>query len=246
MKKLKHILALLAVVAMLSALPLTAFAQQSPPHVLLGTAMLNGATPPIDTEIVAMQGSDKLGSAMVMAGGKFSLQVGQPSGSGPITFMIAGVDAAERLTDWELGKIQPGFNISASAQSGRAGQIGPPGPAGPSGAAGPAGPAGPRGASGADGAAGAQGPKGDTGPAGAAGADGARGPVGPQGDPGGAGPAGPSGVDGASGPVGPQGPAGPAGAAGADAGGTLAIVALIIAIVAAIIAIAMPFVMPKR
>lgn len=246
MKKLKHILALLAVVAMLSALPLSAFAQNDVPHVLLGTAMLNGAIPPTNTEIVAMEGSTKLGSAMTMAGGKFSLQVMRPPNNGPVSFMIAGVNAGERLTAWEFGKIQPGFNISASAQSGRAGQVGPPGPAGPSGAAGVAGPAGPAGPRGANGADGAQGPQGDTGPAGPAGADGARGPVGPQGDPGGVGPAGPSGVDGASGPVGPQGPAGPAGAAGADAGGTLAIVALVIAIVAAIIAIAMPFVMPKR
>ena len=109
MAKVSRILALLAIVAMLSALPLTAFAQQSPPHVLLGTAMLNGATPPIDTEIVAMQGSDKLGSAMTMAGGKFSLQVMQPSGSGPISFMVAGVDAMERLNNYEIGKIQPGL-----------------------------------------------------------------------------------------------------------------------------------------
>ena len=102
MAKVSRILALLAIVAMLSALPLTAFAQ-NPPHVLLGTAMLNGATPPVDTEITAMQGGAMLGSAMTMAGGKFTLQVMQPPGTGPVTFMIAGVDAGERLTDWELG-----------------------------------------------------------------------------------------------------------------------------------------------
>ena len=114
MAKVSRILALLAIVAMLSALPLTAFAQ-NPPHVLLGTAMLNGAVPPSDTEIVAMEGGTKLGSAMTMAGGKYTLHVMQPSGTGPITFMVAGVNAGERLTDWELGKIQDGFNLSATS-----------------------------------------------------------------------------------------------------------------------------------
>ncbi len=245
MAKVSRILALLAIVAMLSALPLTVFAQQSPPHVLLGTAMLNGATPPVDTEITAMQGGTKLGSAMTMAGGKFTIQVMQPSGTGPITFMLAGVDASERLTDWELGKIQDGFNISAQA-SGTVGRVGPPGPAGPAGAAGPAGPAGPRGAAGAAGDTGPAGAAGADGPAGPAGADGARGPVGPQGDPGAAGPAGPAGADGAAGPQGPAGAAGSVGPSGSDASGTTGIIAIIIAIVAAIIAIAMPFVMPRR
>lgn len=246
MRKIKHILALLAVVAMLSAMPLTAFAQANDvPHVLLGTAMLNGAIPPTDTEIVAMEGSTKLGSAMTMAGGKFSLQVMRPPNNGPVSFTVSGVSAGERLTAWEFGKIQPGFNISAQA-SGTVGRVGPPGPAGPSGPAGAAGPAGPAGPRGAEGAAGAQGPEGPQGPAGPDGADGARGPVGPQGDPGAPGVPGPAGMDGAAGPQGPAGATGPAGINGQDASGTLGIVAIIIAIVAAIVAIAMPFVMPRR
>jgi hypothetical protein len=206
MAKVSRILALLAIVAMLSALPLTVFAQQSPPHVLLGTAMLNGAMPPVDTEITAMQGGDKLGSTMTMAGGKFSLQVMQPSGSGPITFMVAGVDAMERLTEYEIGKIQPGFNLSAQA-SGTVGRVGPPGPAGPAGPAGPRGPEGPEGHEGHDGHDGAEGP---AGPAGAAG------PAGPQG------------------PAGAQGPAGDSGSDASGTTGIIAIIIAIVAAVIAI------------
>ena len=50
MAKVSRILALLAVVAMLAALPMTALAQNEPPQVLIGTAMLNGATPPVGTD----------------------------------------------------------------------------------------------------------------------------------------------------------------------------------------------------
>ena len=57
MAKVSRILALLAVVAMLAALPMTALAQNEPPQVLIGTAMLNGATPPMGTEITAHDGA---------------------------------------------------------------------------------------------------------------------------------------------------------------------------------------------
>ena len=93
--------------------------------------MLNGATPPIGTEIAAMEGGANLGSAMTTAGGKFSLQVQRPTGN-TVTFTIAGVNASESLTTWQMGMIQSGFNLSATA-SGTVGRVGPPGPAGPAG-----------------------------------------------------------------------------------------------------------------
>ena len=80
-------------------------------NILLGKATLNGAVPPIDTEVVAMEGSTKLGSTMTMAGGKFTLNVMRPPGGGMVTCMVGGVDASERLSDWTFGKIQPNFNL---------------------------------------------------------------------------------------------------------------------------------------
>ena len=46
MAKVSRILALLAIVAMLAALPMTVLAQAGgePPHVVIGMAMVNGAT----------------------------------------------------------------------------------------------------------------------------------------------------------------------------------------------------------
>ncbi len=114
MARANRILALLALVVLLCAQPLTVEAQESVPHVLIGTATLNGATPPVDTEIVAVEGSTRLGSAMTMADGRFSLQVMRPPGGGPVTFMVGGVYASERLTDWTIGRIQPGFRLTAT------------------------------------------------------------------------------------------------------------------------------------
>ena len=138
MAKVSRILALLAVVAMLAALPMTALAQNEPPQVLIGTAMLNGATPPMGTEITAHDGAKEIGSAMTKADGKFTLQVMRSGGT--VTFMIADVKANETLSTWMSGDIKPGFNLNATA-SGTVGRAGPPGPPGPAGAAGPAGPA---------------------------------------------------------------------------------------------------------
>ncbi len=109
-----RIFGLLALVALLSALPFAVMAQQSPPHVLIGTATLNGAIPPPGTEIVAIAGDTKLGSAMTTTAGRFVLGVMQPSGAGAIRFKVDGVDANETLADWELGKVSSGFKLTAT------------------------------------------------------------------------------------------------------------------------------------
>jgi len=83
-----------------------------PPHVLIGQAVLNGAVPPIGTEIVAMSGESRLGTTVTRADGRFTIQVLRPPVGGVVTFTVAGVNAAERLTDWEFGKIQIGFNLT--------------------------------------------------------------------------------------------------------------------------------------
>jgi hypothetical protein len=164
MAKVSRILALLAIVAMLAALPMTALAQQEPPHVVMGMAMVNGATPATGTEITAHAGEMEVGSAMVKAGGSYRIDVKNPSGS-MVTFMVGGVKASQSLDSWMSGERTRGFELSATAAQsvGRIGPPGPPGAAGAAGAAGPAGPGGPAGPSGSSGARGAQGPAGPAG-----------------------------------------------------------------------------------
>ena len=173
---------------MLSVLPLTVSAQQEPPHVLIGTATLNGATPPIGTEVAAMEGGTKLGSTTTTAGGKFTLQVQRPRGR-VVTFTVSGVAASESLTNWQVGKIQPGFTLTASAAVRPAPTATPV----PSNNRGPAGPVGPPGAPGSQGAPGPQD------------APGPQGAPGPSGRPGSSGRAGPSGRPGSSGRAGSPG-----------------------------------------
>ena len=228
MAKVTRILALLTIVALVAALPMSVLAQNDAPHVFIGTAIVNGLTATTGVPITAWDGDTQIGSATVTAGGKFQINVSRSSGR--ITFNIDNVAAAQSHAMWEFGGLETGFNLTATSQ-----------PA----SAGPAGPAGPAGSDGAAGARGAQGPAGAAGSGGAAGPDGARGPIGPQGDAGAAGAAGAAGPAGADGAAGPAGPAGPAGAAGAAASSGLAIVAIIIAIVAVIAAVALPMVMRR-
>ena len=167
MAKVSRILALLAIVAMLAALPMTALAQQEPPHVVMGMAMVNGATPAAGTEITAHAGAMEVGSAMTKAGGGFRVDVKNPSGQ-MVTFMVGGVKASQSLDGWMSGTVQRDFDLSATA-SVATGRVGAPGPQGPPGAAGEQGPAGPAGPSGSPGGRGAQGPGGPAGGNGEAG-----------------------------------------------------------------------------
>ena len=114
MAKVSRILALLAIVAMLAALPMTALAQQEPPHVVMGMAMVNGATPAAGTEITAHAGAMEVGSAMVKAGGGFRVDVKNPSGQ-MVTFMVGGVKASQSLDGWMSGTVQRNFDLSATA-----------------------------------------------------------------------------------------------------------------------------------
>ena len=228
MAKVTRILALLTIVALVAALPMSVLAQNDAPHVFIGTAIVNELTATTGLAITAWDGDKQIGSTTVTAGGKYNISVNRSSGR--ITFKIDNVNADKSHPAWEFGGLETGFKLTATSQSA------PPGVAG---AAGPAGPAG------AAGARGAQGPAGPAGATGAAGPDGARGPIGPEGEAGSAGSAGAAGAPGNDGGAGPAGPAGPAGAAGATASSSLAIVAIIIAIVAVIAAVALPMVMRR-
>lgn len=252
MVRVSRFLALLAAVAMLGSLPMTALAQGVPPHVLIGTATVDGAPAAEGTDIFGMAGGRQVGSTKVKAGGSFRLDLDDPSGQS-VTFMIDGSRAQQTLDNWTSGFVQRNYSLSASTQGdsgvlddGLPNMPGPPGPRGPQGPPGPPGPAGPPGP---DGPRGEPGPPGEPGPAGAPGPPGEpgeRGAVGPQGDVGETGPRGVDGAQGPPGPQGPQGPQGPAGDAGAAGSGNMGLMAIVIAILAAVVAIAVPFLMPRR
>jgi len=226
------ILASLAVIALLLAIPAVVLAQAQPPlpSVFGGTVTWDGVPAPDGTDVSAWIGGEQV-ALTTAADGAYALMISQPPGGAfagkEIVFMVAESEAPERGT-WEP---DGGDEINLTAvpvlpPSPVAGPAGPAGAAGKAGAPGPGGgpgPAGPGGASGKAGAAGAAGAKGPAGSAGAAG------PAGSSGSPGAAGPAGSAGSDGAAGPAGPAGAVGAAGG-----GGNLAVIALIIAIVAAI------------
>ena len=228
MAKVTRILALLTIVALVAALPMSVVAQNDAPHVFIGTAIVNGLTANTGAPITAWDGEKPIGSTTVEAGGKFRIKVSRASGR--ITFKIDNVNTAQSHPAWEFGGLETGFDLTASTQPVTAGAAGPAGAAGARGAQGPGGPGGPGGTDGTDGADGADGP---------------RGPIGPQGEIGPAGGVGAPGAVGAPGDDGAPGEAGRAGTAGATASSGLPIVAIIIAIVAVIAAVALPMVMRR-
>ena len=163
MAKVTRILALLTIVALVAALPMSVVAQNDAPHVFIGTAIVNGLTATNGVPITAWDGDTQIGSTTVTAGGKYKINVNRSSGR--VTFKIDNVNAAQSHPAWEFGGLETEFNLTATSQSAPPGAAGPAGPAGPPGARGSQGPAGPAGA---------------TGPAGAAGPAGARGPSAPR------------------------------------------------------------------
>ena len=244
MAKLSRILALLAIVGMLSALPAAALAQSDQPHIFIGKATVNGIPATPGSVVTAWDGDKQIGSKVIAAGGTFTMLVNRSDGA--ITFKVDGVDANESHPAWERGGRQgtsaAPFILTVQGQTaapGAPGPAGPAGPQGPAGADGAAGPAGAAGATGPQGPAGAQGPAGPQGEAGIRGPEGPQGPQGAPGNDGAAGAHGPAGNDGAAGVT------GPAGQPGVNASGTTGIIAIIIAVVAVIIAIALPMTMRR-
>ena len=176
-------------------------AQPLPPAVLAGTAYLDGPAPS-GTVIRAMQGNTELAKVSVRGNGRFGpLQIRQPSGTGPVYFLIGDVRASYEL-NWSSAFLKADVELRAASgvpspttsltpvSQGPQGAIGPAGPPGPQGVIGPAGPPGPQGA---------------IGPAGPPDPQGAIGPAGPPGEPG---PPGPEGSRGQRGPEGEEGPRG--------------------------------------
>jgi len=234
------ILASLAVIALLLAIPAVVLAQAQPslPSVFGGTVTWDGAPAPDGIAVSAWIDGEQV-ALTTAADGAYALMISQPPGGAfagkEVVFLVAASEAPEKGT-WEPDGGDE-INLTAApvlAPSPVAGPAGPAGKAGAPGSGGGPGPAGPGGASGKAGAAGAAGAKGPAGSAGAAG------PAGPSGSLGAAGPAGSAGSDGAAGPAGPAGAVGAAGG-----GGAMAVIALIIAIVA-VIGAGGAFVMGRR
>ena len=229
------ILASLAIVALLLALPASVLAQAQPPRppVFGGNATLDGATAANGTAVTAWIEGAQVASTTV-TGGNYAFVIAQPPGESyqgkTITFMV-GAGTASQTGTWEA---DGGSELNLTAQTGppppTATPVPPPTPV--VGLTGPKGDRGAPGAGGAAGAAGVPGPAGSAGPAGPAGSAGAKGDSGAAGATGDAGAAGSAGAQGNTGSAGPAGPAGTAGSAGSAGGGILGIIALIIAIVA--------------
>ena len=225
------ILASLAVIALLLAIPAVVLAQAQPslPAVFGGTVSWDG-TPASDGTMVSAWIDGKEVASATAADGSYALTISEPPGSSftgkKITFKV-GPGTATQTATWEAagGDV---LNLKAAPVPPPKPVVGPAGPAGPAGSAGKAGAPGP------GGGPGPSGPGGSPGKAGAAGAAGAKGPAGSAGSAGSAGPAGSAGSAGKAGPAGSAGSDGATGPAGAAGGGALAVIALIIAIVAAI------------
>jgi len=231
------ILASLAVIALLLAIPAVVLAQAQPslPAVFGGTVSWDGTSASDGTMVSAWIDGKEVASATA-ADGSYALTISEPPGSSfsgkKITFKV-GPGTATQTATWEAagGDV---LNLEAAPVAAPKPVAGPAGPAGPAGSAGKAGAPGPGGGPGPSGPGGSPGKAGAAGAAGAKGPAGSAGSAGPAGSAGSAGKAGPAGSAGSDGAAGPAGPAGPAGAAGAAGGGALAVIALIIAIVAAI------------
>ena len=166
MSKIKvRVLALVAVMALLLALPLAVSAQQVPPHVIIGKATLNGAPAHEGTMVTAMVDGQKAGSTMVMgAEGKFETLLVMGPGE-EITFMIGDAMAMEKVPWMQGGAAMQNLNAEPGGMMPEPVDMVMPekGEKGDKGARGSMGPAGPAGAAGADGAEGPQGPAGTQG-----------------------------------------------------------------------------------
>ena len=208
-------LALVTALALLLAIPTSVFAQRVPPHVFVGSAILDGVAAADGAAVTAWVDGEQVADTTA-SGGEYSLLIDQGDSSyagKTVSFKVSGSSAAE-TAPWMQGGGDV-LDLNAATASGAA-STGDAGPAGPAGMWGRSGDDGADGADGAAGAAGPPGPAGSDGNDGSDGSDGARGAAG------------------SSGSSGSAGPAGPAGAAGADGGGggPLGLIALIVAAVA--------------
>jgi hypothetical protein len=98
---------LLAVIALLLALPTIALAQMAPPHRFVGTVAVAGIAPPDGTRITAVIEGQQV-SSTTTSGGSYRIDVGQTEGvsfSGKsVGFTIGGI-AATQAVPWAFGEV---------------------------------------------------------------------------------------------------------------------------------------------
>jgi len=172
-------LALITALALLLIIPTVVFAQNTIPHVFLGTATLDGATAVDGTAVTAWVDGQQVAATNVVSG-SYQLIIGGAAGfAGETVVFRVGAADADQTADWMMGGADV-LNLTASSQGATtappaAGGEGDTGATGARGAAGATGATGSAGATGATGSAGATGATGDTGDAGAAGLPGVAG-----------------------------------------------------------------------
>ena len=209
-------LALVTALALLLAIPTSVFAQRVPPHVFVGSAVLDGVAA-ADGAAVTAWVDDAQVADTTASSGEYSLVIdqGESSYAGKtVSFKVSGSNAVETASWMQGGGDIVDLNASTDSGTASVGSDGATGPAGPAGMWGRPGNDGADGAAGAAGASGPPGPAGSDGNDGSDGADGARGAAG------------------AAGASGSNGSNGAPGADGSDGGGGLGVIALIVAIVA--------------
>ena len=228
-----RMVAKLAVLAMLLALPAMGLAQAQPPRpsVFGGTARISGATAPNGTVVTAFIDGAVVATATVSGGG-YALTIAQPPGQNfggkTVTFTVGNATATETGTWQASGGRELNLNgtTAPAATATPVPAVATPVPAPVTTVKGE------KGDPGAAGTAGLRGPQGDTGPAGTAGSAGSAGLAGPAGAAGAAGAAGPAGAQGAKGASGEAGSS----AEAADGSGIVPLIALIVAVVALVAA----------
>ena len=139
MGRFTRLLATLAVAAILTAMPLTALAQDfSAFHTFIGRLTLDGEVPPAATEVSAYDGTRSIGTALSAADGTYALQTTEAFGT--IMFTIDGVETDQTFANWRRDGRTTGFNLTATTPLTLAERVetitGPPGPQGPAGPAG--------------------------------------------------------------------------------------------------------------
>ena len=187
------ILVVAAIMAILLLSPSIASAQQSIPHIFLGSATVNGSPALDGTSVAAFIDGQQITSVAVLGGSYSGLLVvpqnGQSFSGKTISFTIGGIPA-DQTALWVQGEATI-LNLTASPSQPTPTPAHPtptpvliPGEKGDTGQPGQPGPQGIQGVSGPSGAGGPGGPAGQPGPAGASGASGTQGLVGPAGPPG--------------------------------------------------------------
>ncbi len=105
----------LVAAAALALVPWPAQAQSMPPHIIFGTALVDGVAAAPGTEIAAFDGDRKIAVTYTGEGGLFRLDINRLQGAA--TFTVGGLPAAEKAPDWISGGRTRSFKLTATSQA---------------------------------------------------------------------------------------------------------------------------------